>query len=112
MVKISNDEALDLIMQRVEHWTDDEQIIALYEDMYTRYIENGYWEEAELDIMAVVDNDFVNWCSVIDESDDNWKKLVKLHKKGEYDVSCDNVGCSFIEAVDNEDEPTCMLVRN
>ena len=34
-IRMDEDEVLDLLMERVRYWTDDEEIIALFEEMYS-----------------------------------------------------------------------------
>ena len=77
MVSIMIDELdlLDMLIDRVCFWTDDEDIIELYKIYYGDLIDNGVFHGAELgdgNIMAIVDNDYVNWTSVYsaDELDD------------------------------------------
>lgn len=56
---MDEDEVLDLLMERVRYWTDDEEIIALFEEMYSNAIYNGAMDGMELDVNAIVDNDYV-----------------------------------------------------
>ena len=59
-VTISEDDLLDMLVERVKHWTDDRETINLYEQYYENMVYSGCFEGAELDIMSVVDNDYVN----------------------------------------------------
>ena len=113
MFKITNDEALNLLVDRVESWTKDPEVVRLYEKMYENYLESGIFEEGENSIMEIVDNDYVNNCSVVSRTDlgKDAKKIVKLNKNGERDISCEGLGYSYIEAVDNEENPTLFLMR-
>lgn len=111
-VKIENCDALQMLCDRLTHWTDDPQAQKLYSKMYESYIDGGCFDGCEFDPMVIVDNDWVNYCTVIDETDENWGKIKKLFKEnGCGDVSCDGVGYSFIESADDDDEPTAFLMR-
>ena len=102
LVRIDNDTALEMLMERVEFWTDDNTVYRLFEQMYESYIEGGVFENGRFDIMEIVDNDYVNWCTVIEEGDEGYEDIKKLYDEEECcrDISCEygNHGYSFIEA--------------
>ena len=112
LVKIDNAIALDMLLDRLEFWTDDHTTYRLYEDMYQNYIDSGVFESGSFDVMEIVDNDYINWCTVIEPDDscyDGIKKLYDLYGCG--DISCEddhNGGYSFIEAEYDD----CFLVRS
>jgi len=111
-IKIDEMAALDLLMGRLNEWTKDQKTKELYQKMYESYIDCGCFDGCEFDPMVIVDNDWVNYCTIIDESDENFEKIKKLYKEnGLGDVSCEDVGYSFIEASDDDDEPTAFLMR-
>lgn len=112
-VKIESEDLVDLLMNRLKVWTQDETILELYRKMYEDYCDSGCWDGCEFDVMQIVDNDWVNYCKIIDESDVEFDELLKIYKEqGLGDCSCEcDCGCSFIEQVDNEEEPKCFLVR-
>ena len=91
-VQIDEDDLLDMLMERVGVWTSDREVFDLYEKMYRNYIDGGCFDGAELDVMSIVDNDYVNWCSTLcqeDCSEEDWKKLVELYEEGTRDISCE-----------------------
>ena len=102
LVQIDNDTALELLMNRLSRWTDDEDVRRLYEQMYENYIDCGVFEGREFDVMSIVDNDYINWCTVVSEGDEAYEGIKKLFdKEGCTDISCEgefNSGYSFIEA--------------
>lgn len=102
LVNIDNDTVLEMLLNRLEHWTDDDTTYRLYEEMYEHYIDGGCFEGGEFDVMSIVDNDYVNWCTVISEGDEAYEDIKKLYdKEGCTDISCEydlNHGYSFIEA--------------
>ena len=112
-VKIDESTAFKMLSDRVDAWTTDREIKNLFDDMYERYIDGGCFDGAEFDPMVIVDNDYVNYCQVIDESDPNFEKIKKLYLENGCgcDVSCENVGYSFIESANDDDEPTLFLIR-
>ena len=123
MIKVYVDEEdlLQMLTNRVLHWTDDDTVIKLYEEMYENYIYNGGFEEAEINIMQIVDNDYINYCDVLwppeeDETGydaEKYNKVLKIYKEqstgdcSEYDLDC-----SYIEAmVEDCDGKPVFLVR-
>lgn len=56
-----------MLMDRLETWTDDRTILALFEDYYTRTVEDGGY--SDFDPVIIVDNDYNNWYSVMDEEE-------------------------------------------
>lgn len=108
-VKLDNNTVLEMLMDRLKYWTDDETTTNLFEKMYENYIDNDLFEGCEFNPMIIVDNDYVNWCHIVTASE--YPALVTLYKAGEYDISCEGLGYSFIEAADDEDDPQTFLVR-
>ena len=104
MIKVLVDEnnALDMLMNRLSRWTDDDITHKLYEQMYENYLYGGVFDSCEFDVMQIVDNDYVNWCAVIEPEDDNYNGIKQLYNsEGCSDISCEkdlNGGYSFIEA--------------
>ena len=113
-MQIDEDDLLDMLMERVGVWTKDEEVLDLYEKMYRSYVDGGCFDGAELDVMSIVDNDYVNWCSTLcqeDCSEEDWKKLVELYEEGTRDISCeefDERHGDFIEAM-NEDRTMALM---
>lgn len=101
---------LELLTDRVLHWKSEEEA-ALYEKMYSNYIDCCAFDGMEFDPMKIVDNDIYNYTSVIEKGDKDFEKLLKLYNDGEYDVSCEDLDCgaSYIEAVSDDDE--MILIR-
>jgi hypothetical protein len=102
LVKIDNDTALEMLLDRLEFWTGDHTTYRLYEQMYESYIDYGCFDGGEFNIMQIVDNDYVNWCTVIEEGDEAYEDIKRLYdEQGITDISCEhglNHGYSFIEA--------------
>ena len=68
LVKVDESLALDMLMNRVNYQTDDEEVYHLYEAMYENYVYEGVFAGGEFDVMVIVDNDYVNWCDVWDKA--------------------------------------------
>ena len=115
-VQIDEDDLLEMLMERVGVWTSDREVFDLYEKMYRNYVNGGVFESAELNIMSIVDNDYVNYCSTLEPSEvseADWKKLVELYEDGNRDISCEefeDIRYNFVEAM-NEDR-TMALMRS
>lgn len=114
LVEIDNEQALDILMDRVAFWTDDTEVKALYNKMYENMIDGGVFDHGDFDVNAIVDNDYINYTRVVSKGDDEYDELLKVYKDNDCccgDVSCDTTICDYIEAVDNEEEPTMFLIR-
>lgn len=68
-IKIDEDTLLDMLMDRVEFWASDEDVIDLYRDYYEGLVDSGCFEGCELDIMSIVDNDYANNLTTISKED-------------------------------------------
>lgn len=67
--KIDEGILLELLMDRVEFWTEDELTKSLFRDYYEDLIDRGCFDNCELDIMSIVDNDYVNNLITISKKD-------------------------------------------
>ena len=68
-VTVDEDTLLEMLLDRLEFWTSDEDVIALYRNYYEKLIDCGCFEGCELDIMNIVDNDYVNNLTTISKED-------------------------------------------
>ena len=112
-VLIDEEEFLYMLLERCDAWTVSHNNKDLFEKMYQNYIDGGCFDGAELNIMSIVDNDVVNYCSIVEKGEKDFKKLLKLYKKGEYDVSCEDFKeyrISYIEAVSDDEDR--ILIRH
>lgn len=111
-VNIDNGRAVDMLLERLEYWTEDITTHCLYETMYEHYVYGGVFDGGDFDVMEIVDNDYVNWCTVISDGDEAYEDIKKLYdEQGCTDISCEhelNHGYSFIEAEYDD----CFLVRS
>lgn len=120
-VYIDEEELLTMLTDRVLHWTDDDTVVELYEKMYENNVYSGSFDGAEINIMEIVDNDYVNYCDVLwppekDETGydaEKYRKVLKIYKEqGLGDCSEYDLDCSYIEAVAEDcDEKPVFLVR-
>ena len=93
-VRIEEDDLLDMLMERVEFWTDDSVTLELFGQYYENMVYSGCFEDTELNIMGIVDNDYVNWLDVVYEEDfdnyhiedENDEKIVAKTKDGDENV--------------------------
>ena len=112
-VQMEDYELLDMLLDRLSYWDRDDER-DLYEQMYQNMLINGCFEYGEFNVNSIVDNDVVNYCSVLYKEDykEDFEKLLELYHNGEYDVSCEsfeNISPSFIEAVSDDEER--ILIR-
>lgn len=68
-IKIDEDKLLEMLVDRVKYWTSDENVIALYKNYYENLIDYGCFEGCELEIAAIVDNDYTNNLIVLNKED-------------------------------------------
>lgn len=68
-VKVDEDTLLEMLLDRLEFWTSDEDEINLYRDYYEGLVYSGYFEGWNVDIMMVVDNDYINNLAAIRKED-------------------------------------------
>lgn len=68
-VHIDNETALEMLMDRVKVWTDDDDTLELYSQYYENALWNGSFDGCDFDIMQIVDNDYVNWLAVVADED-------------------------------------------
>lgn len=97
-VRIDETDMLNLLMDRVAFWTDDDVTTTLFEMYYENMIESGCFDSMEFNVMSIVDNDYVNWLDVITEDE-----FENYHIEDEDDER--------IEARNEEDGETYYLVR-
>lgn len=62
-VKVNEWNLLDMLMDRVKVWKDDEDVVNLFELYYQSMIENGCF------VNQIVDNDVINWLIVMDSEE-------------------------------------------
>ena len=62
MVTITIDEEtlIEMLMDRLKSWTDDEDTIELFETYYDNMVYGGCFDGGKVDVMSIVDNDYVN----------------------------------------------------
>lgn len=80
-VTISEDDLLDLLVERVKYWTDDEETVELFEQYYENMVYSGCFEGAELDIISIVDNDYVNNTSIVTREEYEKDRVAYLKDK-------------------------------
>ena len=68
-VTIDEDTLLEMLLDRLEFWTSDEAVINLYRDYYEGLVYSGCFEGCNLDIMSIVDNDYINNLTTISKED-------------------------------------------
>lgn len=80
-VQIDEGTALDMLIYRVKYWTDDREIIALFEQYYEHALYSGMFDGGEFDVMSIVDNDYINNFTIIDKEEYNQARFEFLKKE-------------------------------
>lgn len=112
LVRIDEEQAIEMLVKRVEFWTQDTEIVELYRKMYDNYVYGGVFDGGEFDINVIVDNDYINYTRIIAKGDEEFNELLQVYKEnGIGDCSCETDICDYIESTDNEENPTIFLVR-
>lgn len=98
MINVQIDETtlLNLFMDRLEYWTTDSDVTALFEEYLENLIDGGCFEGVELDVDAIIDNLYINDTTIMDkeeldnneiDAEDYDKVLAKNEDKDLYLVS-------------------------
>ena len=74
-IEIDDDELLDMLVDRLHYWTDEEDVIELYSQMYEDMLDNGLFNGDDFNVQFIVDNDWVNWCEVVCPGEDNYDEI-------------------------------------
>lgn len=83
-IKIDEKTLLDMLMDRVSFWTDNLTKQELFEAYYRNLIEDGFFENHELDVISMVDNDYINDLIIIGKED------FKQYNEGDYKIVASN----------------------
>lgn len=66
-VQIDKTTLLNLLMDRLEYWTDNHETLELYGEYLEDLIDSGYFENNKLDVMSFIDNLYINYTTVTDK---------------------------------------------
>ena len=69
-VVIDEEDALDMLMDRVAFWTKDDAVLDLFRDYYESLVYDGAFDGGKFEPMFIVDNDYVNNTVIIEKGDD------------------------------------------
>jgi hypothetical protein len=73
-IQMDSDDMIQALVDRVGFWTDDSDVIELFEQYYERMVEGGCFDGCEFDVMSIVDNDYVNNTSILYREDYEGKR--------------------------------------
>jgi len=68
-VQIDEDELFEMLMSRLRTWTSDDDTLELFEQYYDNTVYSGCYDGAELNIMAIVDNDYINNTFIVEREE-------------------------------------------
>ena len=109
---LDDDKAVEMLVDRVQYWTDDREVVDLYERYYENAVANGYWEGCEFNVMSIVDNDYVSNTEVVykdDCSEETWAEILERYDNGDVEIS-DIEDCSGQRILAMNDDKTMILV--
>ena len=64
-IKMDSDDMIEALIKRVGYWTDDSDVVELFEQYYENAVEGGCFDDSEFNVMSIVDNDYVNNTTII-----------------------------------------------
>ena len=64
-IQMDSDDMIEALVDRVGAWTDDREVIELFEQYYEYMVDSGCFDGCEFNVMSIVDNDYVNNTSII-----------------------------------------------
>ena len=70
-ITIDEDDFLEMLVNEVKKWTDDEDTIELFEEYYDYMVYSGCFNGTSLSVAEIVDNDYVNNTTIITEDEFN-----------------------------------------
>ena len=97
-VRMDKYDAIDLLVNRVKYWTDDQDTIDLFEQYYASMVEGGRFDRADFNVMSIVDNDYVNNTSIVTREE--FEKDREEYIENEFNEKLDEL------KEDEEDETT------
>ena len=105
-VQMDEDEVLDLLVNRVSFWTDNEIVQDLFREMYSNRLDNGYVDFSN-GINYIVDNDYINYCTTVEPENKDYETILEAYNNGDYDISgldLVETSANHIEAYDEYNE--------
>lgn len=105
-VELNRDDAYEMLANRVEHWTNDPIERELFNCMYDKYLyEYGVFDGAKFNVNEIVDNDYINYCSVERKGSDRYDAALAAYNEDsdefeggtiEYELPLDNGDYAFL----------------
>ena len=65
-VQVDEEHLLDLLMQRMEYWTENSNVLNLYEQYLKDLVYCGCCEGSNLDVSLLIDNLYINDTQIMD----------------------------------------------
>ena len=63
-IQMDSDDMVEALVERVGYWTDDSDVVELFDQYYENAVEGGCFDGGEFNVMSIVDNDYVNNTSI------------------------------------------------
>lgn len=103
-IQMDSDDMINALVDRVGAWTDDGEVIDLFEQYYTNAVDNGCFDGCEFDVMSIVDNDYVNNTSIIDREEFDKKREEYIKEQLDSDGYADEDRPTVEEYAEDEQE--------
>ena len=68
-IQIDSEDMKEMLYNRVKHWTDDSETLELFKQYYDNMVDCRCYDGGTFNVMSIVDNDYVNWTSIIDKEE-------------------------------------------
>lgn len=90
-INLATCEIVGLFTDRLKNnWDADKITVELFEQHWENMVEDGCFDGSrEFTIAEIVDNDYINNCTIIYRGDDYWDACATAYDHGVYEV-CDN----------------------
>ena len=90
-INLATDEIVGLFADRLEkRWDADKTTVELFSQYWENMAEQGCFSCGhEFTVSEIVDNDYINNCTIVYKGEDYWDACVAAHDNGVYEV-CDN----------------------
>lgn len=90
-INLTTDEIIEILSNRLQnYWDADKITVELFSQYWENMAEDGCFDGGhEFTVSEIVDNDYINNCTIVRKGEDYWDACVTAHANGVSEV-CDN----------------------
>lgn len=90
-LNLTTDEIVEILSNRLKnYWEAGKTAVELFSQYWENMADEGCFDGShEFTVSEIVDNDYINNCTIVYKGDDYWDACVAAHDNGVYEV-CDN----------------------